>query len=588
MPLRILLRYRLSLRTIVTLLVVALTLTSVRAADPDFGPNVLVFDSTSDPADMQSKCDAIFAAQERSEFGPERHAILFKPGTYTTKIKVGFYTQILGLGKMPDDVTMTGQVDCNADWNGANATVNFWRGCENLYIAPTSAKNLWAVSQAAPFRRVHVKGNLDLFQVASNGQGGWASGGFMADCQIDGRILPGSQQQWFSRNSTWSNWANGVWNMVFLGCVNPPQGTWPAKPYTTIEKTPIIAEKPFLMVDGSGNYSVFVPALRKDTVGESWTDGNPQGTSIPLSDFYLAHADKDTAATINDALTAGKNLLLTPGIYHLEAPLKITRANTVVLGLGMATLNPTKGTSAMEVADVSGVKIACVLFDAGPTPSPVLLQVGETGSKQSHADNPTALYDVFCRIGGAGPGAATTAVIINSNDVIGDHAWIWRADHGAGAGWTTNPSTTGLIVNGNNVTYYGLFVEHFQEYETLWNGENGRTYFYQSELPYDPPTQDDWKHGNVKGYASYKVADNVQHHEAWGLGIYCVFKQDNIYCDNAIEAPKSSDVKFHNALIFRLSGATDNSGIGSVISGTGEPATKKKAKTEVTEYPSPM
>jgi len=172
--------------------------------------------------------------------------------------------------------------------------------------------------------------------------------------------------------------------------------------------------------------------------------------------------------------------------------------------------------------------------------------------------------------------------------VIGDHAWIWRADHGAGAGWTTNPSTSGLIVNGNNVTYYGLFVEHFQDYETLWNGENGRTYFYQSELPYDPPTQDDWKHGTVKGFASYKVADNVQHHEAWGLGIYCVFKQDNIYCDNAIEAPKSSDVKFHNALIFRLSGATDNSGIGSVISGTGEPATKKKAKTEVTEYPSPM
>lgn len=569
-----------------TLIAVAWCLASgvVHAADaaPDFGPNVLIFDSTSTPADIQSQCDAIYATQESNEFGEERHAILFKPGAYQAVVKIGFYTQVYGLGLMPDDVTITGEIHSDAKRATNSGTLNFWRGCENLAVVPTKDMDQWTVSQAAPLRRVHIKGSLSLFD------NGWTSGGFLADSKIDDRIVPGSQQQWFSRNSEWSSWSNGVWNMVFAGCVTAPQGTWPDKPYTAIEKTPIIAEKPFLYVDATGNYSVFVPGLLKDSGGVTWANGQPPGTSIPIGQFYIAHADKDTATSINDALTVGKNLLLTPGIYHLDSPIKVTRANTIVLGLGMPTLNPTKGMSAMEVADVSGVRIACVLFDAGTIASPVLLQVGDTGSSQSHADNPTILYDIFCRIGGGSPGAAKTAVVINSNDVIGDHAWLWRADHGAGAGWTTNPSTNGLIVNGNNVTYYGLFVEHFQENQTLWNGENGRVYFYQCEMPYDPPTQDDWKHGTVRGWPGYKVADNVKTHEAWGLGIYCVFKQDNIFADNAVEAPNNPGVQFHHVLTFRLSGATENSGINSVINGTGNASTKKSTKSLVLEYPAPQ
>jgi hypothetical protein len=102
---------------------------------------------------------------------------------------------------------------------------------------------------------------------------------------------------------------------------------------------------------------------------------------------------------------------------------------------------------------------------------------------------------------------------INSNDTIVDHTWIWRADHGSGAGWTTNPSANGLVVNGNNVTAYGLFVEHHQQYQVLWNGNGGRTYFYQSEIPLRPagPGQLhqrlDAKGARINGWASYKVAD---------------------------------------------------------------------------------
>lgn len=551
------------------------------AGTPDFGPNVLLFDPSSDPAAIKAQCDAIYARQERNQFGSERYAVLFKPGTYPATINVGYYTQIYGLGKMPGDVTIKGGVRSDARWMNGNATLNFWRGCENLAIEPANGKNLWAVSQAAPLRRVHVKGSLSLFD------NGWSSGGFLADSKIDKDIVSGSQQQWFSRNSEWEAWHGSLWNMVFLGTVRPPAGSWPEKPYTTIDKTPSVAEKPFLYVDETGAYQVFVPAIRKETQGCSWDKGQPAGNSISLAKFHLARSDKDSASTLNEALRQGKNLLFTPGIYLLDDTLRVTRPDTVILGLGLATLSPVNGKPAMEVSDVGGVRLAGILFDAGTTSSPHLLQVGEPGSTLSHADNPAVLSDIFCRVGGTGATNAKICVIINSNDVIGDHAWIWRADHGAGTGWDSNKSDNGLIVNGNNVTYYGLFVEHFQQDQTLWNGENGRVYFYQCELPYDPPTQNEWKHGDIKGWPGYTVAKTVKSHEAWGLGLYCVFKKPDIYVDSAVESPNVPGVRFHNIVTVRLGGGSDNSGINSVINGTGAPATKLDSRERVMEYPTP-
>ena len=114
------------------------------------------------------------------------------------------------------------------------------------------------------------------------------------------------------------------------------------------------------------------------------------------------------------------------------------------------------------------------------------MEVGPTGSSANHSANPTSLHDVFFRVGGAAVGKATVSLRINSNNVIGDHLWIWRGDHGDGVGWNINTADTGLIVNGNNVTMYGLFVEHYQKYQTIWNGNGGRTYFYQNEMPVRP------------------------------------------------------------------------------------------------------
>jgi hypothetical protein len=190
-------------------------------------------------------------------------------------------------------------------------------------------------------------------------------------------------------------------------------------------------------------------------------------------------------------------------------------------------------------------------------------------SGASHAADPIFLFDIFCRAGGAIAGKVDCMVTINSNNVVGDNLWLWRADHGEGAKWDINRNRNGLVVNGDDVTIYGLFVEHQHEYQTIWNGNGGRVYFYQSEMPYDPPTQEAWTHDGVRGYASYKVADHVTTHEAWGLGVYCVFKDAPIIADTAIEAPTTPGVKLHHMVTIRL-GGQPGSGIKHVINREGD------------------
>jgi hypothetical protein len=537
---------------------------SPAGAAPDFGPNVLIFDPAM--TNIQSRMDAVFRKQERNQFGPDRYAYLFKPGKYDLDVQVGFYMQVLGLGKSPDDVAITGAVRSKARWMANNnATCNFWRCVENLSVTPTQDRNvnIWAVSQATAMRRVHVKGALNLWD------GGWSSGGFLADSKIDGQVNSGSQQQWLSRNAEWGGWRGANWNIVFVGTVNPPTGQWPKPPYTVIEKTPVIREKPYLFIDEAGDYFVMVPTFKPGpTQGTTWSAGPTPGTAVPIGRFHLARPGVDTAETINTALRSDKELLFTPGIYRLEGPIRIIRPGTIVFGLGYPTLLPTNGTPALEIADVGGVKVGGLLIEAGLANSPTLVKVGEPTSATPHAADPVFLYDLFCRAGGMHGGKTDCMVTINSHDTVGDNFWLWRADHGPGAGWNSNKNKNGLIVNGNNVTIYGLFVEHCQEYQTVWNGNGGRVYFYQSELPYDPPNEAAWRHGDVVGYASYKVGDAVTTHEAWGLGVYCVFYAASIVSENAIETPTVPGVKMHHMVAIRLSGRP-NSGIRHVINGQG-------------------
>jgi hypothetical protein len=522
--------------------------------NPNLGPNTFVFDPATPTSTIQSRLNTIFNGQETNQFGPERYAVLFKPGTYTADANLGFFTQVAGLGMSPDDVTINGHVRVEADWFGGNATQNFWRTSENLSVNLPAGVTVerYAVSQAAPYRRMHLKGAQNQIQLW-NGGDGWSSGGLMADTKVDGAVVSGSQQQWYSRNSEFGSWSGSVWNMMFQGVQGAPPPSFPNPSHTVIDSTPVIREKPFLYV-ANGEYRVFVPALRQNSSGTSWFNKTPAGSSISLADFFIVRPGA-TAATINAALAQGKHLLVTPGTYLVDRTINVTRPDTVVLGLGLATFAADNGVTPMKVADVAGVKVAGIMFDAGPTTSPSLMEVGAPGANANNAANPISLHDVFFRIGGPGVGRATDTLIVNSNHVIGDHMWLWRADHGDGVGWTVNTADQGLVVNGTDVTMYGLFVEHFQKYQTVWNGERGRTYFYQNEMPYEMPNQAAWMNGSTRGYAAYKVADSVNTHLAWGLGSYVVFTLDqSVVAERAFEAPVKPGIRFTNMVTVSLGG----------------------------------
>jgi len=416
------------------------------------------------------------------------------------------------------------------------------------------------VSQAAPMRRVHVLGQLRV-SPSNDGQPGqgYSSGGYLADSRIDGAVATGGQQQWYTRDSAVGGWSGKGWNTVFSGVRGAPPTSYPQPPVTTLPTTPRSREKPWFYVDAAGKYRVFLPALRRDAAGPSWSARNAgRGRSIPLHRFFVARPG-DTAATLNAALARGLHLLFTPGVYPLAQTLRVTRPGTVVLGLGFPTLQPLDGITPMTVADVDGVRLAGLLFDAGTANSQVLLAVGTPGSGTRHDADPISVQDVFFRIGGAVAGRATTSLVVDANDTLVDHVWAWRADHGdVKPGWTINPADTGLVVNGAHVLATGLFVEHFRQYQVVWNGEDGRTIFFQNEMPYDVPDQAGWTSGHGQGWAAYKVGADVRRHEAWGLGSYCYFAIDHrnthVVAARAFEAPETPGVRLHNLVTVSLGG----------------------------------
>lgn len=567
-----------------------------------FGGNVYFFASEDDPEEIQGILERIWKKQEKNQFGDDRYAVYFLPGIYDEKIqaKVGFYTQIAGLGASPDDVSLY-NLTCDARWLGDNknhnATCNFWRGAENLSVREYVT---WAVSQATFMRRFHIGKTIYLHD--SNG---WASGGFLADSKVELAVNSGTQQQWLSRNCDWNTWIGENWNMVFAGIVEgkTPEGTWPEHAYTDVSVVDRIREKPFLAYDKEKGFGVYVPALRTEAVGVDW---NP-GEFLPIDSFYIARAESDTAETMNRALQEGKNLFLTPGIYEMEDAAIIDRENTVVLGTGLATLRSMKGNSCMEVRN-SGVTVAGILFDAGPESTEHLLWVGRAPAGEAMTaetdtmaggtligedvvaadgrDTATLLADLFFRVGGAKnyDTEVDCCVEIHQDGVIGDNFWVWRADHGNGVGWQRNRAGNGIRVTGDNVSVYALMVEHFQKYQTIWEGEDGKVIFYQCEIPYDVPDQEQWlsHDGAVNGFASYKVADTVERHEAYGLGIYLYNRDAEVELHSAMEVPeKAEGIRVHHICTVMITG---NPGITHIINEQGDAVVTPGARAVILDY----
>jgi hypothetical protein len=579
-------------------------------APVNLGPNVYIFTPSMSLSDIQTTVNNIATQQISNQFGTQRYALLFEPGTYGTSttplnFQVGYYTSIAGLGQSPNDVVINGSIDVynQCVGNACNATENFWRSLSNLTInvnnpAGCYTGEFWAVSQAAPLRRVLINGAATLMDYCTSPSD--ASGGFISDSQFTGAtVTSGSQQQWLTRNSILDGWSNGVWNQVFSGVVGAPPQCFPAQsscggPYTTLATSPVTREAPYIYRNFKGDYFVFVPSVQTNSVGTTWSNGQTPGTSIPISQFFIAQPT-DSAGKINAALASGLNLILAPGIYNLNESIQVTHSDTVVLGIGFPTLIPQKGNASMVLANADGILISGLIFDAGTPNSPVLLDVGyypeaNQGEPSKHsASDPTAISDVFFRIGGAEAGSATVSLLVDSDNVILDDVWAWRADHGAGVGWTQNTARNGVIVNGSYVTAYGLFVEHYQEYEVIWNGDGGTDIFFQNEMPYDPPSQAAWMEApGVNGWAAFKVANTVTSFNGYGMGSYSFFDQGiNIYAANAFEVPQTLPPASMNDLLTVFLSTSGFGGILNVIDNTGGSSTIANPDVPVTvvSYP---
>ena len=338
------------------------------------GSNVIVFSPSMSQASIQSQLNAISDQQVPSEFGTGRYELLFQPGTYGSAASpliftVGFYEAVAGLGHNPGDVTVNGTVDSYNQCSGGtcNATTNFWRSLSNLTINVTgmsgcqAGDDFWAVSQAAPMRRVHINGNVSLMDYCVGGPG-YASGGFIADSQFTGgTVTNGSQQQYITRNSAIDGWSNGVWNQVFCGDPGAPAQSFASNsglsggpaPYTNIGNCPVTREAPYLYQDSGGNYNVFVPSLATNSNGPSWANGSTPGTSLSLNTFFVVQPSA-TVAQINAALDAGDNLLFTPGVYNVPSTIDVTKADADRRP-GLRHAGPNQREHHAERADVSGV-----------------------------------------------------------------------------------------------------------------------------------------------------------------------------------------------------------------------------------------
>ena len=645
------------------------------AVTATFGPNVCVFTPQMSQTQIQNDLNNIAAQQVplSAQFNNDGYAVLFEPGTYGSAatplvFEVGYYTEVAGLGAVPQDTTINGQIevfpnalDCASATNcWANSTVNFWRSMSNLTLNVMASANnskyvpqpitqlppigdsadcyggstdIWSVSQATPVRSMIINGNLNFQAYCSQtGYGGndFASGSYVANSVINGQLAWSGNQQGVARNSDFQSAAGYVWNYVYSGDGCPPGYTPPAgtacspnqdafgnspagtegvigvNQVTALPQSPATAEKPFLYTDSSGKFSVFVPSVQQNSSGPNFLSGSEAGSSLPLSSFFVANPSTPVAA-INLALLAGKNLVLTPGVYDLSAPIVVERPHTVVLGLGFATLVPQHGNAALIALPNVGVKISGLIVDAGPVNSPVLVSVGVPGLTAGTAANPDTIQDVFFRIGGAEttPVSATVSLLDNASHSIIDDVWAWRADHGAntsingpqgqvGASWTYNKADTGVVVNGDNVTAYGLAVEHYQKTEVIWNGQGGTNIFFQNELPYDPPSQAAWnKSATQLGYPAFAVSPNVTSFNGYGMASYVVFIYTNatLWDSMAYQAPNKPGVKFTDAGDLFISSTCSvngncptpgqSGGLQSVIDGAGGSATDANPTTMV-------
>ena len=460
---------------------------------PKWPKNVLIFKPTDDVNEIKAKIEKTSDPYDEEKdtfvsdnhFSTKHYALLFAPGEYKNcKFEVGYYVGMAGLGKTATCVKFTGgesgpfvpalNKDMPVTPGGSIAyrraglcLDSFWRSAENF----SAVNTMWAVSQAAPMRRVKISNNL-MF-----GDGGaYSSGGFLANAEVGGECNYIANQQWLSRAVNFKGTVKGgAWSIVFSGCVgNVPAPGLPKEggACITVEETPATRiEKPFIVINDNSEYELHVPKATNDqTTGAMLDDSNTEirpfsrvkvakpilpvdtaGNYIEHDDTtynVLTEKDKKITLELQRALDEGKDLVLCPGLFFLTRPLIVKQPNQVILGLGLATLiAPQDGSPCIRVqAKTPGVRIAGLTLEASKQvnspDSPFknsdgvasLLEFGEPDIMDDAGDvnNPGLLSDVFTRVGGSNLDRSVKTdvmVRVHSGNVVGDNLWLWRADH---------------------------------------------------------------------------------------------------------------------------------------------------------------
>lgn len=524
--------------------------TSDSAADepnpPDFGDNVFVVEA-GEASKYEDHWQKIYKDWHEwdakgAQFGDHRTAVLLKPGKHDDlKIDLPYYFSVHGLGFLPTDTVIGARDGLKVDLQeNPNSCNTFWRSIENVHLK--GPVKFW-VSQAAPMRSVVVDGDLE---VAGQGGSDYASGGALMNSVVSGNIFMGLQQQWYTRGTKMNPYPNKVpaGSFVCVGCTQQNGGKYSnsydwdnnqanqyAQTGTSYTEAPeVFAEKPYIFVDDSGKFQLLIPNVQSKRWGPSWGEGS----TVPFERVYVAKPS-DADWVINDKIKAGKHIVFPPGKYIYSKPIQVSRAGTVLLGLGFATLisHVFEG-PLIQVLDVPGVRIAGLLLQADQTylQTSALLQWGSSTSSVSNSKkDPGFIYDLIGRVGGPESYDVSVKymVQINSKWVIGDNLWLWSADH-CGDGQEAPPAEshwpcvyshadTALQVNGDHVSMFGLMAEHTEKDIVEWNGEHGQTMFYQSEFRYTMGLKS--ADPIAPGYAcAYRV--NARDHRAVGFGIYKV------------------------------------------------------------------
>lgn len=570
---------------------------SIEPNPPTWPLSVNIFNSNMPSSEILNKVNEAFSNNggdprtscSHGQFSDKRYAHMFLPGNYNNlDIPVGYYTSVYGLGISPLDTIFNGGkgVYCEEACGlyGTGALDTFWRSAENFHSTSNYAWAVgngmsWVVSQAAPLRNVKVDNDLLLFEYLNEYccDAGYASGGWISGLDVGGTTKFGSQQQFMVRNSKSNKFDLPVWNGVFAAVDGAPSaqcgqisnGQSANASISVLPTIPLVAEKPYITSTDGKIFKLIVPSVQSEIPsGVTWTSSGFQSSKeIDFSSVYVTKTT-DTSSIINEKLSEGLHIVITPGIYTLDDSLNVQYENQVILGLGLATLiAPSNGNPCIRVGDVSGVRIAGLLLEAGKWETKGgMLQIGSSGKFQGTKSNPVVVTDVFARVGGpnTGVGPVDTMFSVNSGYTVIDNTWLWRADHTAeGLVYhSDNPVKNGLVVNSDNVYAYGLASEHTTEDNVVWNGNNGLTYFYQAEIMYDV-TDANWP------YSCYKIGSNVDTHTGSGLGCYTYFRDASVYSESGIKTNGGKNVKIDKAVSVWLNG-NQLSGLNNVIDSDGK------------------